>query len=326
MLRAAIAVTFAAISLVGCAGTPMKPDPESGPFRIGTGISTGVYHVLGQAICKRYRATVSVIESDCSARAGGSSFANMYALNSREFSFAIAHSHWVQVARSGLGYFTSLGWTQDLRAVTSFYPQTLNILVKRRSGIADLDDLKTARIAWVPRSAAGNLFRVLWAGKGWKEEEFKSLMEVKDTRAALKAFCNDLVDAMLSGAGHPSNILRQATADCDGTFLQIAGEGIKQRVFGRGWLSLAEIPAGTYEGQTEAISTFGSRPILITRADVPDALVRTITESILHDLPTFKKLHPAFMHLTPNDMMFGATTLPLHPGAEAYYQEIGLLP
>ena len=39
----------------------------------------------------------------------------------------------------------------------------------------------------------------------------------------------------------------------------------------------------------------------------------------------FRGLHPAFAKLEPQQMVTDGLSAPLHPGAEKYYREVGLL-
>jgi TRAP-type uncharacterized transport system substrate-binding protein len=48
-------------------------------------------------------------------------------------------------------------------------------------------------------------------------------------------------------------------------------------------------------------------------------------KAVFENFDTFRKLHPAFENLTKEEMVNDALTAPLHPGAEKYYKEAGLL-
>lgn len=325
MLRSAFVFALSSLLLAGCAQAPKMTEPTSGPFRVGTGVSTGVYYRLGQAICQYYRTRVDVEKSACAAQEG-SSVANLNDLRNRDLEFALVHSEWVKEARRGTSRFTDSGPMRDLRAVASFYAEPLSIVVKRDSEISGLKDLQRARVAWVPRSGAAYFFRVVMAAKDWQEQDFTSLQTVRNTRAAMKAFCEDRVDVMLTASGHPSLTLHDALLDCDGRMLQITDDDIAEEVTGHLSLSLAEVPPGTYLGQPQAIATFGSRPVLVTRADVPDDLVRAVSEAIFEDLESFKRQRPSFATLSPEQMVSASIAVPLHPAAKAYFQEKGLLP
>ena len=71
--------------------------------------------------------------------------------------------------------------------------------------------------------------------------------------------------------------------------------------------------------------TFGYRPVLVTRSDVPESLVYALVKSVFENLEQFKRLHPAFKTLDRTKMTTDSLAAPLHEGAARYYREAGLL-
>ncbi|MGE8634596.1 MAG: TAXI family TRAP transporter solute-binding subunit, partial [Achromobacter piechaudii] len=50
-----------------------------------------------------------------------------------------------------------------------------------------------------------------------------------------------------------------------------------------------------------------------------------VVKAVFDNFDDFKKLHPAFANLKPADMVKNGLSAPLHPGAEKYFKEKGLL-
>ena len=61
----------------------------------------------------------------------------------------------------------------------------------------------------------------------------------------------------------------------------------------------------------------------VTTAKAPDEQVYTLVKAVFDNFDEFKKLHPAFAHLNPENMVKDGLSAPLHPGAEKYYKEKG---
>ena len=61
----------------------------------------------------------------------------------------------------------------------------------------------------------------------------------------------------------------------------------------------------------------------ITSADVPDDVVYTVVKAVFDNIDQFKKLHPAFNHLKPAEMIKDGLSAPLHEGAKEFYKEKG---
>lgn len=84
------------------------------------------------------------------------------------------------------------------------------------------------------------------------------------------------------------------------------------------------IPAGTYPSQEKDIKTISQPNFLACRAELPEELVYRITKTIYDNLPFFNSIHKA----TKTMSLKRATKnlpAPLHPGAERYYREAGIL-
>ncbi len=80
-----------------------------------------------------------------------------------------------------------------------------------------------------------------------------------------------------------------------------------------------------YNGNPEDVSTFGVAATFVTSANVDEEIVYQLVKAVFENFDDFKKLHPAFAVLTKEGMVRNALTAPLHPGAERYYKEAGLL-
>ena len=87
----------------------------------------------------------------------------------------------------------------------------------------------------------------------------------------------------------------------------------------------AVIPGGMYRGTDRDVETFGVRATVVTSAKAPDDVVYQVVKEVFEHFDEFKKLHPAFANLKKEEMVTQALSAPLHPGAEKYYKEAGLM-
>lgn len=325
MLRLASIVTSAFLLLTACAQTSERSERASPSFMISTGGSTGVYYVLGQSICMRYDEIASADLPDCNAPASGGSVPNLKALADGSADMAIAYSVWAKQAAEGTSGIAGLGRMEDLRAIASFYPEPLNLLVRRDTGINSLNELTKARLGMPENSWGTVYFRIVMQAKGWAENSFASVRYASSAKAALDSLCRGDVDAIPIATGHPSGNVKRATESCGAKLLTVTEPAVTDEIAGDLALAPAKVSADTYSGQNQSVMTFGPRPLLVTRADTPDALVHAVAEAIFSDLEAFKKQSPVFLPLTKEEMVSVAIPIPLHPAAAAYYREIGLL-
>jgi uncharacterized protein len=65
--------------------------------------------------------------------------------------------------------------------------------------------------------------------------------------------------------------------------------------------------------------------VLVTASDRPEDEVYELVRAVFENLETFKRLHPALAQLRAEEMVKLGVAAPLHPGAERYFREAGLL-
>ena len=89
----------------------------------------------------------------------------------------------------------------------------------------------------------------------------------------------------------------------------------------------ATMPAGTFEGQDEDVALVGFPTVLVASAEMPDELAYLITKTIAEARDTLASRHAGMERFNPETAWTPEETgAPLHPGAERYYTEAGLMP
>jgi TRAP transporter TAXI family solute receptor len=80
-----------------------------------------------------------------------------------------------------------------------------------------------------------------------------------------------------------------------------------------------------YPGNPDDTPTFGVRATLVTTADVSEEAVYQLVKAVFENFEGFKQLHPALALLDKQEIVTGGLSAPLHPGAERYFKEAGLM-
>jgi TRAP transporter TAXI family solute receptor len=75
----------------------------------------------------------------------------------------------------------------------------------------------------------------------------------------------------------------------------------------------------------EPVRTVGVKAVLFCNADTDEDVVYHVVKEVFENLDLFKRQYPTFANLTPKKLSTGLI-VPLHPGAERYFKEVGLLP
>ena len=84
------------------------------------------------------------------------------------------------------------------------------------------------------------------------------------------------------------------------------------------------IPANTYGGQTADVATAAIPNFLVTQSGVSDELAYQMTKTLYENLDTLYAAHNAAKVIKRENAIKGMP-IPLHPGAERYYREVGLI-
>ena len=298
---------------------------EDGTVTIGTGDQTGVYFPSGSAICRLVNGNRRSHGLRCDVETTGGSADNLDRLRTGETDFGITQSDLLFHAYNGSSAFEEVGEMKDLRTVFALHAEPFTVIAHEDAGIAVLDDLKGKRVnIGSPGSGQRGTLKVVMAAKGWTFEDFAETTEF-ETGEMAEALCARTVDAIVYAVGHPSAAVQQATAACDSVLVPVTGPEIDALIEDRPYYRSAEIPGGLYRGNAAPVPTFGVGAMLVTTADAPEDMVHAVAQSVFENISRFKGMHPAFAKLDERDMANAGPAVPLHPGAERYFREAGLL-
>ncbi|KAA5604622.1 TAXI family TRAP transporter solute-binding subunit [Roseospira marina] len=292
---------------------------------IGTGGVTGVYYPTGGAICRLVNKNRAEHGIRCSVESTGGSVYNLNTIRAGELDFGVAQSDWQYHAYHGTSKFEDAGPFEDLRAVFSVHPEPFTVVARADAGVRDFDDLKGKRMSiGNPGSGQRGTIEVLLDKMGWTTDDFALAAELKAAEQS-QALCDNNIDAFVYTVGHPNGSIKEATTACDAVLVNVNNDAAQALVAENPYYSMATIPGGMYRGTDEDTTTFGVRATLVTSASVPDEVVYQLVKAVFENFEDFKKLHPAFEVLTKEEMATASLSAPLHPGAERYYKEVGLI-
>ncbi len=310
-------------ALTGAALTSGAAGAQEQKFvTIGSGAETGVYYAVATNICKLLGREANV---KCNAPAGGGSVANLTKLRTGEIEFGVAQSDTHFNSLKGENQFKDQGADPNLRSVFSLHPESFTVVARKDANVKEFSDLKGKRVnIGNPGSGQRATMDAVLSAKGWTVKDF-SLASELEAKEQAQALCDNKVDAMVYVVGHPNGSIQEATTSCDSGLVPVTGPDIDKLVSTYPYYAKSAIPGGMYRGSDTDTSTFGVRATLVTSAKVPDDVVYNLTKSVFDNMDRFKKQHPAFQILEPKEMVKQGLSAPLHPGAEKYFKEKGLM-
>ncbi|OBX34445.1 NMT1/THI5 like protein [Halomonas elongata] len=195
--------------------------------------------------------------------------------------------------------------------------EPLTLLARADSGVETLDDLEGKRVnIGNPGSGQRNTMEVVMDAKGWTEDTF-SLASELDAAEMASALADNNIDVMAYVVGHPNGAIQEATTTVDSKLIPLNDETIQGLVEEYPYYSMSTIPGGLYKGNPDDVETFGVAATFVSSAETdPDVVYQTV-KAVFDNFDRFKKLHPAFANLEPEDMVSEGLSAPLHEAPRA---------
>lgn len=324
-LRMSAAVAgVGALVLAGC------EVEEEGAMTLATGSTGGTYYPLGGEIAQLWSNEIGEVgdvgDLSVSTQASGASEDNLGHLDTGENELVMAVNGTAHQAVDGTGVFADapLDNPGDVVALGNVYREVMQIVTTEDSDIEGIEDLDGARVELGPPGSATRLVAtdILQAHGIDPENDLEEVFDSAFGDAATN-LGDGVVDAAFGILGVPTGSLLELGATTDMMMLDVVGEGLDEVLAGDESLSSMEIPAETYPGQDEPNETVTNWATLYASSEMDDEvayeLVSTLyeqTDAIEHDVASDIQLETATDGLGP---------VPLHPGAERYYEEEGAL-
>jgi hypothetical protein len=288
-------------------------------INILTGGQSGVYYPLGVAIEKLVAENIA--DSSPSTQSTKASVENLNLLQDGKGEIAFALGDSVAFAWEGNEEAGFKGKLDKLRAVGAIYPNYVQIVASKDSGIATLADLKGKRLSvGAPRSGTELNARAILAAAGLTYDDLGKV-EYLPFAESVELIKNRQLDATLQSAGLGVASIRDLATSVDIVVVEVPADIVAK--VGSPYLA-ATIPAGTYQGQDADVATAAVPNFLVTRADLSDDLVYAMTKAVYDNLDALVAAHAAAKGISL-DKAAADLPIPLHPGAERYFREKGLM-
>lgn len=292
-------------------------------FRINTGGTAGTYYPIGGLIANAI-SQPAVPNLVATAVASNGSVANINAIQGGGAESGFSQADAAYWAHTGTGVFEGKPKVTDLRLIANLYPESFHLVVRKGANIKTIADLKGKRVS-LDEPGSGTLVnaRAILAAYGVSEKDIK-VENLKPNAAGEKLKDNSL-DAFFFVGGYPAGAIAELAATGGIDILPIDGAEADKLTKQFNFYSADTIPADIYKG-VAAVKTLAVGSQWVTSAKQDTTLVYNITKALWSD-NTRKALdsgHAKGKSIVRQNAIAGAG-IPLHPGAEKFYKEVGLL-
>ncbi len=303
------------------AGTLLALPAQAQQFiNVLTGGTSGVYYPLGVSLSQIYGKALPGAKTAVQATKASAENLNLLQAGRGEIGFTLGDA--LSDAWKGdedAGFKAPL---KKLRGMAGIYSNYIHLVASADSGIKSLADLKGKRVAvGAPKSGTEINTRHILRGAGMSYKDLGKV-EYLPFGESVELMKNRQLDATLISAGLGVAAVRDLATAVKIVIVPIPAEVIAK--IGDPAYQPATIPANTYNGQTADAHTVAIPNFLVTHEGVPADTVYAMTKSMFDNLDQMVAAHAAAKAIKLENAIKGMP-LPLHPGAEKYYREAGLI-
>jgi TRAP transporter TAXI family solute receptor len=292
-------------------------------YKFGGGPAGGTFQFMAGGIAT-YPGVKAIKDFRVLAGASGGSVENMRKVNSGAYSFGVVYSGHVYQGRNGLMKNDTRKYT-DVMAVSYFYGAPAQLVVKQGSGINSTQDLVGKKVG-VGNAGSGAFANceLFFSHLGIWDKIERNAMGYNDAAAA---FGNNQLDAFWLFVGYPAGAVIMAAQTNDIKLLNLGKEAEESGFLKKyPYFGKLTIPAGTYKGVDYDSPSFQDSALWVANSKIPADVVYKLLEQIYtpKGLAHMVNVKKTAKSMSVDSGITGIVT-PLHPGAEKFWKEKGVL-
>ena len=288
-------------------------------INIGTGSTGGTYYPVGAAMAKIWNKTVPGMKANAQSTGGTAQNIQLIGTGEAELGFT-----------DGLYYFAYNGKQsfegnpqKHLRGIVPLYPEPIHLMVASGSNIKSIKDLKGKRVGiGAVGSGIEYTARALLkiAGIDPDKDIRAENLGMGDTAGAL---ADKNIDAGFMMGAIGSSAMVEVTTIGTGKLLPLEADLVKKLNAQLPYYTPFTIPANSYKGQTTALPVAATWNILSISEKVDAAAVYKMTKALFDNKKDLVNVSANMAFMNPKEVK--VILIPLHPGAEKYFKEIGVI-
>lgn len=308
-----VLVIALALSLAACGGSG-----SASKMTMGTGGTSGTYYafggVLGQYIKNNAGIDVTVVSTDGSK-------ANIESIAAGDYQLGTVQSDVMAYAWEGTRSFESTGKVDSFRVVAGLYAEAVQ-LITMDPEIKSVADLKGKAVS-IGAPGSGTYFNAMdvLSAAGLAETDIKpQYQSFADSTDALK---DGKIDAAFIVAGAPTAAITELCTTNSASLVPIDGDIAAKLMEACPFYTSYTIPAGTYNGQAEDVTTVTVKATLIVAASASEDDVYNLTKAIFDNVDAIAAENGKGKELSVENATSGMAA-PFHAGAAKYFAEKGV--
>ena len=321
MFRIRLAVAALA---AGFAFSTAAPAQDRVFFGIATGGTGGTYYPLGGMLAQLIsnKVTIGGKKLSATAETAGASVANAQLLGRKDIESAFVAADILDAAYNGKGQFEGKP-VKNLRALGALYPEQVQLVTLASANVQGFKDLKGKSVSsGSPGSGQWQLLGDLLEAHGMTRKDIGEDLS-SFTQSVDKIKDGNLVASLIT-AGAPTSSISDLANAREVRVVPLSGPEIETLRKKQPYYAMVQLPANTYKGQTAPVDTLAVMAVWATHDGLSDQMAYEVTKALYENTATLGQVHPKGKEITLQTAL-QSVSIPLHPGAERYYREKGLL-
>lgn len=287
---------------------------------MGTSSSGGTFNTLGVAMSQMWSDNT---KTRFSAEVTGGSSENCIRIGMGEIQMAFAASSSVYEAVNGVGSFEGKQ-VEGINVIGNMYPAVMQLPVLKSSGIENFGDIAGKKIN-IGQNGSGSESQSLAILESYGIElDSFSPSHLSHSNASDALIDEKLDGYIISGSLGQSHQMKAMSSGKARMASYEPVEKLQQLIKDYPYYYEFTIPAGAYPNQDEDVLTVATSTLLIVNEDVSEELVYQATKALFENVDVLANSQEIANEIQlengPN-----VSGIKLHPGAERYYKEMGIL-
>jgi TRAP transporter TAXI family solute receptor len=333
-----ILIALLVLSLAACGGQPSgnqesqssgggeseaKENKSSGVeaqnFNFGAATQGGFWYALGGAYASKIEeaipgSAVTVIE--------GGSVSNLLGLEKGKFQMGFSNGQTVPEALNGEGEFESKA--ENVRWAATLYPNVMHIVVREDSDIYTIKDLKGKKVSPGIKGYSGELafLKIL----EFNDMSYDDLAKIEyvGTADGANLLRDGHIDAMVGMLAAPVSTFQELDTTLGIRIISLEDETITKMQEHNNGFSKYVIGKDVYQNIDTDANTISAYTTFLVHKDLSEDTVYTLTKTLFDNKGTWSNLNTMMSSFT-EEFSIENQIGPIHPGAEKFYKEVGVL-
>lgn len=287
---------------------------------VGTAGTSGTYYIVAAAMAKTITEHSKIL--DVIAQPTKGSIENINLTSNGDMEVGMSNSDGPYFAYQGTGMYEKFG-KMNVLGCMALYMSAGHMVALKKSGIENYGDLRGKKVCLgPPGQTVVEMSKAILREYGIDPEKdirpyYLSIDE------GMQKLTDGEIDASFFVAGLPTSGLINAASQADLLFVGASDEALDSVIEKMPYYARYNIPGGTYRGIPNDAPTLKIMTEMFVRSDLEDEIVYDFVKQALDNVGEYRDSHVACQEISAETAV--KAIIPLHPGAEKYYREVGVI-